>query len=197
MRRVHNWDRCVENGFLRLLNVFVESWADRRLCFSYICSYAFVPYVPYDTCLATYNSWNISPPSPTHICAGGVKSDTCVGDSGGPLAIEAGRWAYDGFDQNIQVGITRQGGHQMLLLIANQAMRISTLAVSSSAVANADGLLCPAAKVLRRAEARATSAHTQMCRCSSPGSTTRSCITTLRGERQLCCISTQDLKKPI
>lgn len=58
-------------------------------------------------CKTYYESISISPPTTSHICAGGVKSDACAGDSGGPLSIEGARWPTDGYTQNIQVGITR------------------------------------------------------------------------------------------
>lgn len=41
--------------------------------------YASVPPVSRADCDAAYTSWGISPPSRTHICAGGEKSDACAG----------------------------------------------------------------------------------------------------------------------
>lgn len=41
--------------------------------------YASVPPVTRADCDAAYTSWGISPPSRTHICAGGLKSDACAG----------------------------------------------------------------------------------------------------------------------
>lgn len=44
--------------------------------------YAWVPFVNFTTCTNAFNEWNIDPPAPTDICAGGEKSDACEGDSG-------------------------------------------------------------------------------------------------------------------
>ncbi|KAI8105309.1 hypothetical protein M9435_000476 [Picochlorum sp. BPE23] len=79
-----------------------------------ILQYADVPYIDRQTCDQTYRQWGLLPPSATHICAGGdtpgvPDSDACMGDSGGPLAIEGARWPTAGYNENIQVGITSYG----------------------------------------------------------------------------------------
>lgn len=71
--------------------------------------YAAVPYVTKSDCANTYISWGLGGLPPSHICAGGVLADACVGDSGGPLAIEGARWPTGGYTSNILVGITSFG----------------------------------------------------------------------------------------
>lgn len=74
-----------------------------------VLKYAAVPFISNEECGRKYNNWGIVAPPSSHICAGGIKADACMGDSGGPLSIEAAAYPTPGYSTNIQVGITSHG----------------------------------------------------------------------------------------
>lgn len=76
---------------------------------SEVLKYAQVPYMSQPECQQVYSSIGLIGPPTTHFCAGGIKADACMGDSGGPLSIEAAAYPTPGYDTNIQVGVVSHG----------------------------------------------------------------------------------------